>query len=65
MSECDGGLPPASPIAVPTRAANSIVKFTAAPQSAVIPLQTATASASTFRRLDRSAQAAIGMPRTE
>ena len=60
MSECDGGLPPASPIAVPTRAAKSIGKFTAMPQSAVMALQVATASASTFMRLHRSASAAIG-----
>ena len=65
MSECDGGLPPASPIAVPTSAVKSMPKFTAAPHSAVMPLHIATASARTLRRLDRSAHAAIGMPRNE
>ena len=65
MSECEGGLPPASPTAVPIRAANNIVKFTAIPKSAVIPLHVATASASTLRRLDLSAHAAMGIPRNE
>ncbi len=35
------------------------------PQSAVMPLQTAIEIASTFRRLERSARAAIGMPNVE
>jgi hypothetical protein len=52
-------------MAVPTREANSIVKFTASPQSAVMPLHTATARASTLRRLDLSAHAAIGIPSVE
>jgi hypothetical protein len=65
MSECDGGLPPASPTAVPMRARNSIVKFTAVPKSAVIPLQVATARTRTFRRFERSAHAAIGIPISE
>ena len=56
MSDWEGGLPPASPIAVPTRARNSDTKFTAIPHNAVIALQTVTAAASTFLRLDRSAK---------
>ena len=65
MSECDGGLPPASPMAVNTRAPNSIPKFTAMPHAPVAALHSAHDHASTLRRLDRSAHAAMGMPRKE
>ena len=57
-----GGLDPASPTPTPMRASSSCVKFWARPQSAVIPLHRARATAMMFRRFDRSARAATGTP---
>jgi len=63
MSEWLGGLAPASPTPTPMRAASSIRKFWAMPQSAVMPLQMIIAIERIFTRLQRSASAAMGMPR--
>jgi hypothetical protein len=62
MIACDGGLPPASPMPTPTRAAANCQKFAANPHTAVITDQIATDREMMSLRLPRSAQIAIGTP---
>ena len=63
MSECAGGLQPASPTPTPMRNSSSMAKLFAVPHRAVMTLHTRSAAAITFERETRSENRAMGMPR--
>ena len=63
MSEWEGGTQPASPMPTPNRASIMWRKFCARPHSTVMADQTAIARDTMVRRVPRSAQRAMGMPK--
>ena len=65
MIDCEAGVPADSPMPTPIRASASVATLCAMPQSTVIALQNASATATMLRRLRRSAARAMGMPSSE